>query len=44
MGQGMLLSLREAGIRPVLTDEQGIETAVRAFVEGRLVERPGAVC
>jgi predicted Fe-Mo cluster-binding NifX family protein len=44
MGQGMLLNMREAGIRPVLTDEQEIETAVRAFVEGRLVERPDSVC
>ena len=44
MGQGMLLNMRQAGIRPVLTDEQEIEAAVQAFIEGCLVERPDSVC
>lgn len=40
MGQGMYQNLQEAGIRPVLTDVADIHEAVRAFLEGRLVERP----
>ncbi len=40
MGQGMLLNLQQTGIRPVLTDVQDIQEAIRAFVEGRLAERP----
>jgi predicted Fe-Mo cluster-binding NifX family protein len=40
MGQGMYLNLQEAGIRPVLTELENIQEAIRAFIEGRLVERP----
>jgi len=40
MGQGMYLNLQEAGIRPVLTELEDIQEAIRAFIEGRLVERP----
>jgi predicted Fe-Mo cluster-binding NifX family protein len=40
MGQGMLLNLQEAGVRPVLTEVRDIHEATRAFIEGRLVERP----
>ena len=40
MGQGMLLNLQQAGIRPVLTEVRDIHEAARAFVDGRLVERP----
>jgi predicted Fe-Mo cluster-binding NifX family protein len=40
MGQGMLQNLEQAGIRPVLTEVRGIHDAIRAFIDGRLVERP----
>jgi len=40
MGQGMLLNLQQTGIRPVLTEVQDIQEAIRAFVEGRLPEHP----
>jgi predicted Fe-Mo cluster-binding NifX family protein len=40
MGRGMYLNLQEAGIRPVLTELEDIQEAIRAFIEGRLVERP----
>ncbi len=40
MGQGMLMNLRELGIRPVLTELSDIREAIQAFVEGRLTERP----
>jgi len=40
MGMGMLRNLEEMGIRPVLTDVEDIEEAVRAFIEGRLAVRP----
>ena len=43
MGQGMYQNLHEAGIRPVLTDLKDIQEALRAFVEGNLVERPERV-
>jgi len=33
-------NLQQAGIRPVLTEVEDIQEAVRAFLEGRLVERP----
>jgi predicted Fe-Mo cluster-binding NifX family protein len=40
MGLGMQRNLEEVGIRPLLTDVQDIEEAVRAFTEGRLAVRP----
>lgn len=40
MGMGMQGNFEEVGIRPVLTDIEDIEEAVRAFIEGRLVVRP----
>jgi len=40
MGMGMQRNLEEVGIRPVLTDLQDIQEAVRAFIEGRLTQRP----
>jgi predicted Fe-Mo cluster-binding NifX family protein len=43
MGEGMLLNLRQAGIRPVLTELKDIQEAVRAFVDGTLVDRPERV-
>jgi predicted Fe-Mo cluster-binding NifX family protein len=39
MGQGMLQNLAQAGIRPLLTEVKNIEEAIRAFQEGRLVDR-----
>lgn len=43
MGQGMYQNLRQAGIRPVLTELKDIQEALRVFVEGRLAERPERV-
>ncbi|HSB81917.1 MAG TPA: NifB/NifX family molybdenum-iron cluster-binding protein [Candidatus Methylomirabilis sp.] len=43
MGQGMYQNLHAAGIRPILTDLKDIQEALRAFVEGRLVEHPERV-
>jgi predicted Fe-Mo cluster-binding NifX family protein len=43
MGQGMYQGLQQAGIRPVMTEIQSIEEAVRAFVEGKLPEHPDRV-
>lgn len=40
MGLGMQRNLEEVGIRPLLTDIESIEEAVRAFLEGRLAVRP----
>lgn len=40
MGFGMQRNLEEVGIRPLLTDLEDIEEAVRAFLEGRLAVRP----
>ena len=40
MGQGLYQNLQQAGIRPVLTEVEDIQEAIRAFIEGRLVERP----
>jgi predicted Fe-Mo cluster-binding NifX family protein len=38
MGAGAYQSMEEAGIRPVVTDIPGIDEAVRAYLEGRLVD------
>lgn len=43
MGQGMYQNLQQTGIRPVLTEVEDIQEAIRAFIEGRLVERPECV-
>ena len=40
MGQGLYQNLQQAGIRPLLTEVEDIQEAIRAFIEGRLVERP----
>ncbi|RPI10121.1 MAG: dinitrogenase iron-molybdenum cofactor biosynthesis protein [Zetaproteobacteria bacterium] len=40
MGLGMQRNLEEVGIRPLLTDVEDIQEAVRAFAEGRLSVRP----
>jgi predicted Fe-Mo cluster-binding NifX family protein len=39
MGQGMLVQLQAAGIRPVLTEIQDIHEALRALIDGSLVDR-----
>jgi len=39
MGGGAYEAIRSQGIRPVLTDVKSIDDAVRAFVEGKLVDR-----
>jgi predicted Fe-Mo cluster-binding NifX family protein len=38
MGAGAYQSMEEAGIRPVVTDIANIDEAVRAYIEGRLVD------
>lgn len=38
MGQGAHYSLKERGIRPVLTDIQDIQEAVEAYLAGNLIE------
>ena len=40
MGQGAYLALQQAHIRPVLTDLEDAEGAVRAFIDGKLVDHP----
>ena len=38
MGAGAYESMRQAGIRPIVTDVVSIDEAVRAYLEGRLVD------
>lgn len=38
MGAGAYQAIKEAGIRPIVTDIADIEEAVRAYVEGRLID------
>ncbi len=40
MGAGAYQSMVEAGIRPIVTDLAGIDEAVQAYAEGRLVDHP----
>jgi predicted Fe-Mo cluster-binding NifX family protein len=40
MGAGAYESMRQAGIRPIITDIPTIDEAVRAFIEGRLTDHP----
>ncbi len=40
MGVGAYESLRQAGIRPILTDIVRIDDAVQAYLEGRLEDHP----
>ena len=39
----MYQNLHQAGIRPVLTELTDIQEAIRAFVDGKLVEHPERV-
>jgi predicted Fe-Mo cluster-binding NifX family protein len=39
MGAGAYESMKQAGIRPVVTDIASIDEAVLAYVEGRIVDR-----
>ena len=39
MGQGMYVQLQAAGIRPVLTEIDDIHEALRALIDGSLVDR-----
>ena len=41
MGQGAHYSLKERGIRPVLTDIQDMQEAVEAYLSGKLIENLG---
>jgi predicted Fe-Mo cluster-binding NifX family protein len=38
MGQGAYLALGEAGITPIVTDIETIEEAVRAYLDGKIVD------
>jgi predicted Fe-Mo cluster-binding NifX family protein len=38
MGAGTYQSVKQAGIRPVVTDITNIDEAVQAYIEGRLVD------
>jgi len=38
MGAGAYENMKDAGIRPVVTDIANIDEAVEAYVEGRLVD------
>ena len=38
MGAGAYESMRQAGIRPVVTEIAGIDEAVRAYLDGKLVD------
>ncbi len=40
MGQGAHNNLLQAGIQPILTDIQGIEPAVKAYLEGLIIDHP----
>jgi predicted Fe-Mo cluster-binding NifX family protein len=40
MGQGAYDSLKSAGIQPIMTDILEIESAVKAYLDGTLVEHP----
>ncbi len=40
MGMGAYESMKVAGIRPVVTDIQEIESAVKAYINGQLVDHP----
>jgi predicted Fe-Mo cluster-binding NifX family protein len=40
MGQGANDNLKQAGIQPILTDIKEIEPAVKAFINGQLVNHP----
>jgi predicted Fe-Mo cluster-binding NifX family protein len=39
MGRGAYESMRAQGIEPVVTDETLIDEALRAYIEGRIVDR-----
>lgn len=43
MGAGMHQVLRQAHIRPLMTDIVNIDEAIKTFIEGRLVNRPELV-
>ncbi|MEM0203665.1 MAG: NifB/NifX family molybdenum-iron cluster-binding protein [Archaeoglobaceae archaeon] len=39
MGIGAYERLKQAGIRPILTDIESIDEALQAYIEGRLIDR-----
>jgi predicted Fe-Mo cluster-binding NifX family protein len=39
MGMGAYESMRARGIKPVVTDIASIDEAVRAYIEGRIVDQ-----
>jgi predicted Fe-Mo cluster-binding NifX family protein len=39
MGMGAYRNLMDLGIRPILTEIEGIQEAAQAYIDGRLIER-----
>ncbi len=39
MGAGAYAGMQQAGIRPIVTDIPGIDEAVQAYLDGRIVDR-----
>jgi predicted Fe-Mo cluster-binding NifX family protein len=39
MGVGAYQSMKERGIRPIVTDIESIDEAIQAYVEGRIVDQ-----
>ncbi|GAB4328195.1 MAG: NifB/NifX family molybdenum-iron cluster-binding protein [Calditrichia bacterium] len=44
MGRRIYDDLNNAGITPMIVEERDIERALRAYLEGNLVDNPEAVC
>jgi predicted Fe-Mo cluster-binding NifX family protein len=40
MGQGAFNSLQRAGVQPIITDIEEIEAAVKAYIDGQMVDHP----
>jgi len=41
MGLGAYDSIKQAGIKPIVTDIVGIEAAVRAYLDGTIIDQQG---
>lgn len=40
MGQGAFAALKAAGIKPITTEIQNIDEAIKAYLQGLLIDRP----
>jgi predicted Fe-Mo cluster-binding NifX family protein len=43
MGRGAQLGLEQTGLKPILTDISDIEMAVKAVIDGTIVDQPDRV-